>query len=117
MPICAIRPTSPPPSWPRSTCREGARSGRWSSPRRPRAPTPDPPGAPMILVLPDLGLGGRLAAVPALRALRRQRPDERLVLVGPPSLGPLAEHATAVDVVVDRAGARSLPSPTLAVNL
>jgi ADP-heptose:LPS heptosyltransferase len=71
----------------------------------------------VILVLRDLGLGDLMTGVPALRALRRQFPEELLVLVGPAALGPLAVHATGVDLVVERSDAAGLPAPTLAVNL
>lgn len=53
-----------------------------------------------ILVLRALGLGDLCAAVPALRALRRHRPDCELVLAAPAWQEPLAQLA-GVDRVVD----------------
>src|SRR3954471_3774693 len=58
----------------------------------------------MIVVLRALGLGDLLAAVPALRAIRRGAPDERVVLAGPPGLAPIASWSGAVDHVVPTTG-------------
>jgi ADP-heptose:LPS heptosyltransferase len=77
--------------------------------------------APRLVVLRALGLGDLLAAVPALRGLRRAYPRHRIELAAPRALEPLAMHTGAVDVVVDAAGLGPLPAalgrPDLAVNL
>ena len=74
----------------------------------------------VILILRALGIGDLLTAVPALRALRRHRPSDRIVLAAPPALAPLARLTGAVDAVHPTAGlgrTRLPPGPSLAVNL
>ncbi|MFH8755832.1 glycosyltransferase family 9 protein [Streptomyces atroolivaceus] len=52
---------------------------------------------PRVLILRALGLGDLLAAVPALRGVRRAFPDHEIVLAAPPSLRDAASATEAVD--------------------
>ncbi|PYE17445.1 ADP-heptose:LPS heptosyltransferase [Williamsia limnetica] len=75
----------------------------------------------VTLVLRALGLGDLLTAVPALRALRAGRPDDRIVLAAPGSMAELAVWTGTVDDVIDTPGLGGIRwkggSPDLAVNL
>jgi ADP-heptose:LPS heptosyltransferase len=77
--------------------------------------------APVALVLRALGLGDLLVSVPALRALRRARPEHRIVLAAPEWLRPAVELTGSVDALLPVAGLdASLPEVgalDLAVNL
>lgn len=77
---------------------------------------------PVALVLRALGLGDLLVSVPALRALRRARPEHRIVLAAPEWLRPVVELTGAIDALLPVAGLDDpLPWPgapvDLAVNL
>jgi ADP-heptose:LPS heptosyltransferase len=75
-----------------------------------------------ILVLRALGIGDLCAGVPALRALRRAFPTERLVLAAPQWLAPLAALTGSVDdLAVVPSLETEIPAverePRIAVNL
>lgn len=74
----------------------------------------------VVLVLQARGLGELLTAVPALRALRRARPQDHIVLAAPPRLKPIVDLIASVDAMAPTAdGALRWegPRPELAVNL
>lgn len=64
----------------------------------------EPDGRPEILVLRALGLGDLLVSVPALRGIRRARPEARLVLAMPAWLEPVVDLTDAVDALLPTAG-------------
>ena len=64
----------------------------------------EPDGRPEVLVLRALKIGDLLVAVPALRGIRRARPDARVVLATPAWLEPLVELTDAVDALLPTDG-------------
>jgi ADP-heptose:LPS heptosyltransferase len=85
-----------------------------------------PPRRPRLLVLRALGLGDLLAAVPALRGIRRAFPEHHVVLAIPPALAEAALSTGAVDEILPaEAPNRAVPAldgwpgppPDLAIDL
>ncbi|MFR9792957.1 glycosyltransferase family 9 protein [Streptomyces sp. MB22_4] len=71
------------------------------------------PHPPTVLVLRALGLGDLLAAVPALRGIRRGLPGHRIVLAQPAGLTELAlETGASDDVFPAEAPGRAVPALT-----
>ncbi len=72
-----------------------------------------------VVALRALGLGDLLTGLPALRGLRRARPDAQILLAAPRWLEPVALLSGAVDGVVDTPQLGPVPvhRPALAVNL
>ena len=64
----------------------------------------EPDGTPEILVLRALKLGDLLVSVPALRGIRRARPEARIILATPAWLEPLVDLLDAVDVLLPTDG-------------
>ncbi|MEV0246976.1 glycosyltransferase family 9 protein [Nocardia sp. NPDC050712] len=75
----------------------------------------------VVLVLQARGMGDLLTAVPALRALRRAKPRDHIVLAAPHRLKPLIDLTASVDAILPTPELAALrwdePPPQLAVNL
>ena len=75
----------------------------------------------MILALRALKLGDLLAAVPALRAIRRYWPDQQIVLATSGWLYPIVALTDCVDQLIPVGGLEPLPAaarfPDVAINL
>lgn len=65
---------------------------------------PDLDDRPVLLALRALKLGDLLVAVPALKAVRRNRPAHRIVLAAPGWLAPIAALTGAIDELLPTAG-------------
>ncbi|AEH07796.1 glycosyl transferase family 9 [Candidatus Protofrankia datiscae] len=92
-------------------------SGRYRLSRYRPAGGRGPAGT--VVALRALGLSDLLTVLPALRGLRRARPDARILLATPRWLEPVALLSGAVDGVVDtpKLGPVAVQRPALAVNL
>lgn len=113
---------------PGRSARHRPRPGAASAPAAARreAHVPSTTGPPRLLVLRALGLGDLLAAVPALRGLRRTYPDHEVVLAAPARLADVAAATGVVDRLLPaEAPRRGVPArldwrgppPELAVDL
>ncbi|GAA5052607.1 glycosyltransferase family 9 protein [Nocardia callitridis] len=75
----------------------------------------------VVLVLQARGLGDLLTSIPALRALRRAKPHDRIVLAAPHRLKPIVDLIASVDAMAPTPEPGALrwdgPGPDLAVNL
>ena len=82
------------------------------SPASPSAPPPlaDPDTGDVLLVRLRVGLGDLLCSVPALRALRRARPDVRVTLLTWPEVGSVVSRMKQyVDELLPFPGADGIP--------
>lgn len=77
------------------------------------APLADPLTGTVALLRPRVGLGDLLCTVPALRMLRRARPDVRVLLITWPETAPIVDRMRAyVDALVPFPGYPGIPERT-----